>query len=85
MKTYELMATKQKSFYGKAHVIDLENGTKLLQSYCTIVASTDNKGKLHRHWDGYSLTTMNHIRAFYDDSMKKADWDKLPLEKEPKF
>ena len=40
MKIYELSARydARKSFYGKAHIIDYENGTLELQSYDTIVS-----------------------------------------------
>ena len=53
----------RKSFYGKALVIELENGDILLRSYETIVARIRN-GRFERLWSGYSVTTMNHINAF---------------------
>ena len=53
----------QKSFYGKALVID-EKGVKTLQSYQTKVCRIDEKGNFERLWNGYSVTTMKHIHAF---------------------
>lgn len=65
MNIYELMARydSRKSFYGKAHVIELDNGTKQLQSYNTIVGEIrDNK--YYQLWDGKSQTTSRHIKEF---------------------
>lgn len=70
----------RKSFYGKAEVIERTNGDIELKSYSTIVARIHN-GKFERLWDGYSMTTMNHINAFIDlfgiDGGGKAWWDSL--------
>lgn len=55
----------RKSFYGKAGVIQKENGDIELRSYNTIVARIRNC-KFERLWSGYSATTMNHINAFLD-------------------
>ena len=69
MKTiYDLMPMydSRKSFYGKAKVIEVENGY-YLQSYNTIVCYIDKTGKNNqfcRMWSGYSVTTMRHINAF---------------------
>lgn len=66
MKTFELKpANNRKSFYGKANVIEQDNGDIELRSYNTIVARIRN-GKLERLWSGYSATTMNHINSFID-------------------
>ena len=66
MKTYELTPNNgRKSFYGKAAVIERDNGDIELRSYETIVARIRN-GKFERLWSGYSMTTMNHINAFID-------------------
>lgn len=65
MNIYELMARydSRKSFYGKAHVIELDNGTKQLQSYNTIVGEIrDNT--YYQLWDGKSQTTSRHIKEF---------------------
>lgn len=66
MKEYTLNPTNnRKSFYGKAHVIERDNGDIELRSYDTIVARIRN-GKFERLWSGYSATTMNHINSFID-------------------
>ena len=65
MNIYELSARfdSRKSFYGKAHVIELDNGVKQLQSYDTIVGEIKN-GKYFQLWDGKSQTTTRHIKEF---------------------
>lgn len=64
MKIYELSARydARKSFYGKAHVIDYENGTLDLQSYNTIVSRCVN-GKVE-DLGKWSQTTTRHQREF---------------------
>lgn len=62
---YELKPiTNQKSFYGKATVIVLSDGTQLLKSYETIVLKRKPDGELVRTWQGWSATTGKHIAAF---------------------
>ena len=83
MKEYELKPTNnRKSFYGKAVVIERENGDIELKSYNTIVARI-RKGTLQRLWDGYSMTTMNHINSFIDlfgiSGGGKAWWQSLDV------
>lgn len=65
MNIYELTARfdRRKSFYGKALVIELDNGVKQLQSYSTIVGEIKN-GKYFQLWDGKSQTTTRHINEF---------------------
>lgn len=64
MKQFELQPTNnRKSFYGKATVIEQDNGDIELKSYNTIVARIRN-GNFQRLWSGYSATTMNHINSF---------------------
>lgn len=65
MNIYELTARfdRRKSFYGKALVIELDNGVKQLQSYSTIVGEIRN-GKYFQLWDGKSQTTTRHIKEF---------------------
>lgn len=65
MCIYELQARydSRKSFYGKAHVIEFDNGIKQLQSYDTIVGEIRN-GKYYQLWDGKSQTTTRHIKEF---------------------
>lgn len=66
MKVFELKPiNNRKSFYGKAAVIEKDNGDIELRSYNTIVARISN-GRFERLWNGYSQTTMNHINAFID-------------------
>lgn len=71
MQMYELMARydKCKSFYGKALVIELDDGTKQLQSYNTIVGEIKN-GKYFQLWDGKSQTTSRHIKEFKKQFME---------------
>ena len=64
MRIYELEARfdVRKSFYGKAHVIDYENGTFELQSYNTIVSRCVN-GKVEE-LGKWSNTTTRHQKEF---------------------
>ena len=64
MKIYELnnIYDFRKSFYGKAHVIDHENGVLELQSYNTIVSRCVNG--VVEHLGKWSQTTSRHQREF---------------------
>lgn len=64
MKIYELTARfdTRKSFYGKAHVIDHENGVIELQSYNTIVSRCVNG--VVEHLGRWSQTTSRHQKEF---------------------
>ena len=64
MRIYELNPRfdSRKSFYGKAHVIDHENGTFELQSYNTIVSRCIN-GKVEE-FGKWSQTTTRHQKEF---------------------
>lgn len=66
MQVYELSARydSRKSFYGKAHVIILEDGTIQLQSYNTIVCEIDPRGIFRKLWNGNTQTTNRHIKEF---------------------
>ena len=66
MKMFELIPDSgRKSFYGKAKVIEHDNGIVSLLSYNTVVCSIDPKDKkFYRHWTRYSVTTMQHINTF---------------------
>lgn len=68
-----------KSFYGKAKVIELLDGTRVLLSYETPVAYKTPSGKFHRLWDSWTPTTGRHLEAF--GIPNKAAWDALPVEK----
>ena len=65
MKGFDLpvMDGTRKSFYGKAKVIEHDNGDICLISYSTLVARIHN-GNFEKLWDGYSATTMRHINSF---------------------
>lgn len=63
METYELNATKQKSYYGKALVLEDKNTIKL-KSYGTIVAVFNKKTKVLKIGGWYSMTTSKHINDF---------------------
>lgn len=64
MKIFELSPRydTRKSFYGKAHVIDHEDGTLELQSYDTIVSRCVN-GKVEE-LGKWSVTTTRHQKEF---------------------
>lgn len=65
MKMYELIPTdRRKSFYGKAHVVIDEKGSKTLYSYNTPIIKRLVSGELVKLWDGWSATTGRHISAF---------------------
>ena len=55
----------RKSFYGKAKVIECDNG-RYLQSYDTLVCFISYGGTFQKLWDNYSVTTMRHINSFMD-------------------
>ena len=84
-KEYDLPATCQKSFYGKASIIEDTNGEIFLRSYDTLVAYINKAGKFIRLWDGYSVTTMNHVndflRCFNIPGGGKKWWESLEVEK----
>ena len=85
VKEYELPARRQKSFYGKASVIEDNNGEIFLRSYDTLVCYINKKGDFVRLWDDYSSTTMKHIndflRLFALPGGGKKWWNSLPVEK----
>ena len=64
MRIFELPCLdSRKSFYGKAHVIEHDNGVIQLQSYNTIVAEIVN-GVFRKVWDGSTQTSNRHIKSF---------------------
>lgn len=76
MKKYYLMPNdSHKSFYGKAIVIEKDNGEKELISYTTTVMKQTKTGEYIRLWDGWSATTGRHIKAF--SGLNKAEYFKL--------
>ena len=81
----ELKATTQKSYYGKALVLDGEHGEKMLKSYETIVCQYNPEmGDFVRLWGGYSRTTMNHVndfrRLFNLPVLNKKEWEAMPCD-----
>ena len=64
MRIYELLPRfdARKSFYGKAHIVDHENGIFELQSYDTIVSRCVN-GKVEE-LGKFSNTTTRHQKEF---------------------
>lgn len=77
MKKYELTPTDgRKSFYGKAIVQIEENGTETLLSYGTPIIKRLVSGELVKLWDGWTVTTGRHIRAFC--GLNKAGFAALP-------
>ena len=75
--------TKQVSYYGKAKEIE-KSDFKYLKSYQTIVCAIAPNGAFFRLWDGYSVTTMNHINEFRINNglkpLNKKEWKALPIE-----
>ena len=76
---YELKPTSQKSYYGKATVIELSN-VKYLKSYDTIVCYLVNN-TLYKSWNDYSATTMKHVNSFLKannmDTLSKKEWESV--------
>lgn len=54
----------RKSFYGKAKVIRYDDGSEDLLSYNTTVLSKRKDGTIVKRWDGFSQTTLRHIKAY---------------------
>ena len=65
MTTYELIPIDgRKSFYNKAIVMVDEDGTQTLYSYQTPIIKKTPKGELIKLYDGWTMTTGRHIKAF---------------------
>ena len=82
-KSYLQPMNNQKSFYGKAIIIERDDGSTDLQSYNTIVCSIDGDGQFIRRWGGWSATTQKHVNAFIERygiaGGGKAWWQSLPV------
>lgn len=81
---YNLNSTTQKSYYGKAKVIEAESGLRSLKSYDTIVCTYDPQtGVFSRLWGGYSHTTAAHVNDFRGlfglPGLSKKEWERLPV------
>ncbi|MBR5272771.1 MAG: hypothetical protein IKU25_05185 [Clostridia bacterium] len=68
MKIKKLIELKpvdgRRSFYGKATAARV-GGVWVCYSYNTPVASVDDAGNVRRLWNGCSVTTSRHLRAFF--------------------
>lgn len=63
-KTELIPNNGRKSFYGKAIVDTLDDGSQVLYSYNTPIIKKYPNGELKRLYDGWSATTGNHIKSF---------------------
>ena len=74
-----------KSFNRRAYVArDYEKRMTYLISYNTIVCGLDDNHLFFKFWDGYSATTMRHVREFmrqnsFPEGMTKKLWDAIPV------
>lgn len=83
MRIFELKPTDgRKSFYGKADIMLMDNGDKILLSYNTPIIRETPDGKMVKLWDGWTVTTGRHIKAFC--GLDKAGYMALPLEEQDK-
>ena len=86
MKSWELKATSQKSFYKKAYVLEDEEGNSFLQSYDTIVCGIV-KGIFKKFWDDYSKATLAHVNDFRNahnmEPLYKKEWESLNTDNDP--
>lgn len=53
-------------------------GKTLLISYQTPIAYFDCG--IHKLWDGWSRSSMNHLRKAFGVSIPKKEWEDMPLE-----
>ena len=84
----EPIYSNQKSFYRKAEIIRKDHMI-YLRSYDTIVCGVDtNRMVFEKYWDGFSRTTMIHIKDFvyqfvyggkHWDFLNKKYWEEYPL------
>ena len=70
---------RQKSFYRKAYVTTDKYGNRFLTSYKTVVAMIGNSGSQFRCWNGYSKTTLEHVKAFFERNISKKEWDAMEI------
>ena len=78
---FDLPATIQKSYYGKAKIIRTEKARYLL-SYDTIICRLSFGGEFRKLWDSWSATTAKHINDFmkftrFGRGFSKKEWEKL--------
>ena len=81
MRLYELSPAfgQQESFYGKAQVLEYNDGAAVLLSYHTPIIRREKNGTLSRLWAGWSNTTGRHIYAFC--GLRKKDFFALPVDR----
>lgn len=73
---YELTpADGRKSFYGKALVYRNNKGEEVLYSYNTPIIYRSATGRLIKLWDGWTMTTGRHIKAFC--GLNKKEYESL--------
>lgn len=65
MRIYDLPCLDgRRSFYGKAQIIEQDNGETVLRSYQTEVCKITAAGAFVRLWGGWSVTRGRHINSF---------------------
>ena len=67
IKVYDLVPTNgRKSFYGKAKVKQLVDGSEVLQSYDSDIIERTSNGRLYLLCDksALTMTTCTHIKSF---------------------
>lgn len=73
---------RQCSYYGKAKEIQYGD-FKYLKSYKTVVCAIAPNEEFIRFWDGYSVTTMNHINEFRKKNglkgLSKKEWKAIEV------
>lgn len=73
---YELTPVDgRKSFYGKAKVYRDNEGNEVLYSYDTPIICRTAAGDLKKLWNGWSMTTGRHIKAFC--GLNKKEYESL--------
>ena len=81
IEIFDLPATRQTSYYGKAKIITTEKARYLL-SYNTIICRLSFGGEFRKLWDDWSKTTANHINDFmrftrFGNGFNKKEWENL--------
>ena len=66
VKELKPLHDRAKSFYKKAKVQTMQDGTTELKSYNTIILKLDNNGNITRNadTDNYTNTTLRHVKEF---------------------
>lgn len=82
--------SKNKSYYGKAQVITLDNGVLILKSYDTVVCivlpeNEDCEREIILPWFSWSQTTGKHVWDFLLQNGIKPDFDNLQFKNFAQF